>query len=154
MTTQQQTDQPADLGERVAQVEGGFAELSNRVGTLQNSVDSLRAETHADNAALREEMRAGFAAEREERQALREEMRAGFAAEREERQALREEMRAGFAELRALIEARDAVQRAETQALREELNRFKNQVTFFILGSWVAGVTTIGAAIIATGGLG
>ena len=129
MTTQQQTDQPADLGERVAQVEGGFAELSNRVGTLQNSVDSLRAETHADNAALREEMRAGFA------------------------------------ELRALIEARDAAQRAETQAreaslraevqaLREELNRFKTQVTFFILGSWVAGVTTIGAAIIATGGLG
>ena len=140
MTTQQQTDQPADLGERVAQVEGGFAELSNRVGTLQNSVDSLRAETHADNAALRAEVRADNA-------------------------ALREEMQAGFAELRALIEARDAAAQAREAALREEMrardaaqreetNRFKNQVTFFILGSWAAGVTTIGAALIATGGLG
>lgn len=61
MTTQQQTDQPADLGQRVAKLEGGFDELSTRVETLQRSVDSLRSETHADNAALREEMQAGFA---------------------------------------------------------------------------------------------
>ena len=88
MTTQQQTDQPADLGERVAKVEGGFEELSIRVGTLQSSVDNLRAE-----------------------------------------------MQAGFAELRA------------------EMNRFKNQVIFFILGSWVAGGATIGATVIAASAL-
>ena len=99
MTTQQQTDQPADLGERVAQVEGGFGELSIRVGTLQTSVDNLRTETHADNAALRAEMQAGFA------------------------------------------------------ELRAEMNRFKNQVIFFILGSWVAGGATIGATVIAASAL-
>ena len=97
MTTQQQADQPTDLGERVAKVEGGIEELSNRVGAIQSSVDSLRAETHADNAALRAEMQAGFA------------------------------------------------------ELRAEMNRFKNQVIFFILGSWVAGGATIGAAVIAAG---
>ena len=73
MTTQQQTDQPADLGERVAKVEGGFREMSIRIDTLQRSVDNLRAETQAGDAALRAEMQAGDAA-------LRTEMQAGFAA--------------------------------------------------------------------------
>lgn len=104
MTTQQQADQPTDIGERVAKVEGGLEELSNRVGAIQSSVDSLRTETQA-----------------------------GDAAQRAETQALRAEMQAGFAELRA------------------EMNRFKNQVIFFILGSWVAGGATIGAAVIAAG---
>ena len=87
MATQQQTEQPAELGQRVSRLEGGFDEMSPRVGTLQQSVDSLREETHADNAALRTEMQAGDAA-------LRAEMQTGFAE-------LRAEMQAGFAELRA-----------------------------------------------------
>ena len=117
MTTQQQTDQPADLGERVATLEGGFRELSIRIDTLQRSVDNLRSETQTSDAALRAEMQAGDAA-------LRAEMQAGFVA-------LAQRMEEGFA------------------ALREDINRFKNQVVFYILGAVLAVVVGVGGAIIA-----
>ena len=117
MTTQQQTDQPADLGERVATLEGGFRELSIRIDTLQRSVDNLRSETQTSDAALRAEIQAGDAA-------LREEMQAGFVA-------LAQRMEEGFA------------------ALREDINRFKNQVVFYILGAVLAVVVGVGGAIIA-----
>ena len=74
MTTQQQTDQPADLGERVAKVEGGFSELSVRIDTLQRSVDNLRSETQAGDAALRAEIQAGDAALAQRIEALRTEL--------------------------------------------------------------------------------
>ena len=128
MTTQQQTDQPADLGERVATLEGGFRELSIRIDTLQRSVDNLRSETQASDAALRAEIQAGDAA-------LREEMQAGDAA-------LRTEMQAGFVALAQRMEEGFA-------ALREDINRFKNQVVFYILGAVLAVVVGVGGAIIA-----
>ncbi len=59
MTTQQQTDQPLDLGQRVARLEGRFDELSPRIDQLQRSVDNLgtelRAEMQAMGASLRED---------------------------------------------------------------------------------------------------
>ena len=135
MTTQQQIDQPADLGERVATLEGGFSELSVRIDTLQRSVDSLRSETQAGDAALRAEMQAGDAA-------LRAETQAGFLALAERIEAVRAEG-----------QARDAALRAEMQAgfaaLREDINRFKNQMVFYILGAVVAVGVGIGGALIA-----
>ena len=85
MTTQQQTEQPVELGERVAKLEGGFYELSVRVETLQRSVDSLRQETHADSAALRAELQVADAA-------LRAEMQAGFAELRAELNRFKSQM--------------------------------------------------------------
>ena len=67
MTTQQQTDQPLDLGQRVARLEGRFDELSPRIDQLQRSVDNLGAE-------LRAEIQAVAAAQREDTRSIREEM--------------------------------------------------------------------------------
>ena len=75
MTTQQQTDQPPELGERVAKLEGRFDELSPRIDTLQRSVDSLRTELkeeiHGLRTELRTEMQTGDASLREEIISLR-----------------------------------------------------------------------------------
>ena len=67
MTTQQQTDQPLDLGQRVARLEGRFDELSPRIDLLQRSVDNLGTE-------LRAELQAMAAAQREDTRSIREEM--------------------------------------------------------------------------------
>ena len=67
MTTQQQTDQPLDLGQRVARLEGRFDELSPRIDQLQRSVDNLGTE-------LRAELQAMAAAQREDTRSIREEM--------------------------------------------------------------------------------
>ena len=67
MTTQQQTDQPLDLGQRVARREGRFDELSPRIDQLQRSVDNLGTE-------LRAEIQAMAAAQREDTRSIREEM--------------------------------------------------------------------------------
>ncbi len=67
MTTQQQTDQPLDLGQRVARLEGRFDELSPRIDQLQRSVDNLGTE-------LRAEIQAVAAAQREDTRSIREEM--------------------------------------------------------------------------------
>ena len=67
MTTQQQTDQPLDLGQRVARPEGRFDELSPRIDQLQRSVDNLGTE-------LRAEIQAVAAAQREDTRSIREEM--------------------------------------------------------------------------------
>ena len=96
MTTQRQTDQPADLGERVAKVEGGFSELSVRIDTLQRSVDNLRSETQAGDAALRAEIQAGDAA-------LRAEVQAGDAALAQRIEALRTELHQQIDSVRAAI---------------------------------------------------
>ena len=146
MTTQQQTDQPADLGERVAMLEGGFSELSVRIDTLQRSVDNLRSEVQAGDAALRAESQADHAA-------LRAEIQAGDAALRAEIQAgdaaLRAEIQAGDAALAQRIEALHVEMQAGFAALREDINRFKNQAVFYILGAGMAVGVGIGGAIIA-----
>ena len=67
MATQQQTDQPLDLGQRVARPEGRFDELSPRIDQLQRSVDNLGTE-------LRAEIQAVAAAQREDTRSIREEM--------------------------------------------------------------------------------
>ena len=66
MTTQQQTDQPPELGERVAKLEGRFDELSPRIDNVQRSVDSLRAEVREEVGGLRTEVREDFSSLRSE----------------------------------------------------------------------------------------
>ena len=67
MTTQQQTDQPLDLGQRVARLEGRFDELSPRIDQLQRSVDNLGTE-------LRAEIQGMAAVQRDDTRSIREEM--------------------------------------------------------------------------------
>ena len=86
MTTQQQTDQPPELGERVAKLEGRFDELSPRIDTLQRSVDSLRTELKEEIHGLRTELKEEIHGLRTE---LRTEMQTGDASLREEIISLR-----------------------------------------------------------------
>ena len=62
----------------------------------ERSVIDVVLKLEQDIVVLREEMRAGFEAAKEDRQAISEVMRLGFEAAKEDRQAIREEMRAGF----------------------------------------------------------
>ena len=134
MTTQQETEQLPDLGQRVARLEGRFDELSPRIDILQRSVDDLRADMQAGDASLRSEMREGFAA-------LHNEIQAGDASLRSEIQAgdasLRSEMHEGFAALHNEIQAGDASLRTDIQDLRSDINSFKNTMIVVVLGSWV-----------------
>ena len=121
MTTQQQTDQPLDLGQRVARLEGRFDELSPRIDQLQRSVDNLGTE-------LRAEIQAVAAAQREDTVSLRAEMQAMAAAQREDISSLRAEMQAMGA------------------SLREDASNFKNMMFALVVGTWL----TVMVAIIAT----
>ncbi len=85
MTTQQETEQLPDLGQRVARLEGRFDELSPRIDNLQRSVDDLRTDMQAGDASLRSEMREGFAA-------LHNEILAFNASHREDIQELRSDL--------------------------------------------------------------
>ena len=135
MTTQQQTDQPLDLGQRVARLEGRFDELSPRIDQLQRSVDNLGTELRAeiqgmaaaqrdDTSSLRAEIQGMAAAQRDDTSSLRVEMQAVAAAQREDTRSIREEM----------------------GGMREDASNFKNTMFALVVGTWV---TTM-IAIIAT----
>ena len=123
MTTQQETEQLPDLGQRVARLEGRFDDLSPRSDNLQRSVDAIRTDMQAGDASLRSEMREGIAA-------LHNEIQAGDAS-------LRSEMHEGFAALHNEIQTFNASHREDIQELRADINSFKNTMIVVVLGSWV-----------------
>ena len=77
MTTQtEETTRPASVEQQIGRLEGGYDQLGLRVGSLEQSVDrlradltakidaqgeSIRAETHAQGESIRAEMHAQFA---------------------------------------------------------------------------------------------
>ena len=114
MTTQQQTDQPLDLGQRVARLEGRFDELSPRIDQLQRSVDNLGTE-------LRTEIQAMAAAQREDTGSIRGAIQAMAAAQREDTRSIREEM----------------------GGMREDASNFKNTMFALVVGTWVTTMIAI-----------
>jgi hypothetical protein len=88
----------------------------------ESTVEQRLERVEAAHAAMREEMRAGFArmATREELQATREELQ----ATREEMQATREEMQVGFAQMATREELRAGLAQMAT---REELRAMRDE---------------------------
>ena len=133
MTTQtEEATRPASVEQQVGRLEGGYDQLSLRVGSLEQSVDRLRAELtakiDAQGAArerLRDETNANFAAQTAATDKLRADMNANFAAQTAARENLRDD-------LTAKIDAQGESLRAE---IRSRFN------TLLVVGA------TVGAAL-------
>ena len=72
MTTQtEEMTRPASVEQQIGRLEGGYDQLVQRVGSLEQSVDRLRAELHAQGESLRAELHA-------QGESLRAEIRSRF----------------------------------------------------------------------------
>ena len=57
-TQQQQTEEPPELTERLARLEGAVSDIPRQLDAQNRAIESLRAEMHAGDESLRAEIRA------------------------------------------------------------------------------------------------
>lgn len=57
-TQQQQTEEPQELTERLARLEGAVSDIPRQLDAQNRAIESLRAEMHAGDESLRAEIRA------------------------------------------------------------------------------------------------
>ena len=57
-TQQQQTEEPQELTERLARLEGAVSDIPRQLDVQNRAIESLRAEMHAGDESLRAEIRA------------------------------------------------------------------------------------------------
>ena len=79
-TQQQQTDEPQELTERLARLEGAASDIPRQLDTQNRTIEGLRTEMHASIERLREETQASIERLREETQASIESLRAEIRA--------------------------------------------------------------------------
>ena len=76
MTTQtEEMTRPTSVEQQIGRLEGGYGQLAQRVGSLEQSVDRLRVELHAQGESIRADLTAKIDAQGE---SLRAEIRSRF----------------------------------------------------------------------------
>ena len=119
----------AMMGLLIRQVNRSIASLEQRMTSLERGQAEFRQEMRAEFAAFKEEVRADSAGLRQEMREFKEEMRADSARLRQEMHEFREEMRAEMSEFRE--EMRTSVEKLDTRlrAVEHNQERFSGQVS-------------------------